>query len=158
MSPRVPMCHEHDSPECHSCANDAGSSAGVDRRGFLLAAAALAFAACADAGSSTEPEAVGSTIDVSTYPQLANTNGVALVTVGGASLAIVRTGETSFLALSRRCPHQGATVKATSSGFTCPRHGARFSATGAWVGGERTSSLRTYPTQYDAATRKLTIG
>jgi Rieske Fe-S protein len=70
----------------------------------------------------------------------------------------VRTGATSFVALSRVCPHQGATVNTSSGGFTCPRHGARFNLTGTWIGGERTSNMRSYPTTFDAATDTLTIG
>ena len=136
-----------------------GVAAGVDRRHFLLAASALALSACAgDGGGVTDPQTVGASIDVGAYPALADVNGVALVSLGGASLAIVRTGASSFIALSRVCPHQGPTVSATATGFTCPRHGARFDLSGSWVGGERTSSLRSYPTTFDAATQKLTIG
>lgn len=131
---------------------------GLGRRDFLLGAAALALSACAGDGGATGPTSVAGTIDVTSYPALAAANGVALVTVGGAPLAIVRTGESSFVALSRVCPHQGATVNRSTGGFTCPRHGARFGPTGAWVAGERTSSLRSYPTRYDAVGQKLTIG
>jgi cytochrome b6-f complex iron-sulfur subunit len=141
-------------------ATAAESIPGVDRRSFLVAAAALALAACAggDGSGTTAPDAVGATVDVAAYPSLANTNGVALVTLSATPLAIVRTGTATFLALARACPHQGATVNTSAGGFTCPRHGARFSLTGSWVGGERTSSMRSYPTQYDAATGKLAIG
>ncbi len=133
----------------------------VDRRKFLsesvLAAAALALAACAG-DMSGPPSSVGSAIKVADYPALASVNGVATVTVSGARLAIVRTGTASFVALSRVCPHQGATINVNGSGFLCPEHGARFSLTGAWTGGQRTSNLRSYAATYDAATDTLTIG
>jgi Rieske Fe-S protein len=84
--------------------------------------------------------------------------GIALATVSGTPLAIVRTGSTTFLALSRICPHQGATVNLSGNGFLCPRHGAEFDASGTWIGGQRTSSMRSYATTYNAATGTLTIG
>jgi hypothetical protein len=45
----------------------------------------------------------------------------------------------------------------TSVPFVCPVHGAQFNASGANVGGQRTGSLRTYSTSYDAATNTVTI-
>jgi Rieske Fe-S protein len=140
---------------CAGCAN-------IDRRQFLSAAALAAIAAMLTAcggDNSTAPTLSGSgTINVNDYPPLATTGGVALVTVNGAPLAIVRTGATSFLALSRRCPHQGTTVNtASGGGFLCPNHGARFDANGTWIGGERTSNMTSYPTSYSASTGVLTI-
>lgn len=142
------------------CAGACGEQ--LDRRGFLgkaaLAAVGIALAACA-AGDATGPELSGSSsIKVSDYPTLANVNGVAVFTLDRAPLAVVRTGATTFLALSRVCPHQGGIIGASSSGFMCPVHGARFNLTGQWVGGQPTSSMRTYPTAYDANTDTLTIG
>lgn len=154
------------SPFC-PCAPVEESMLGVDRRSFLVGAAALAMAACAGGdGSGTtapdtvgnKPDTVGNKVDVAAHPTLADTNGVALVTLSGTPLAIVRTGAATFVALSLICPHQGATLNASSNGFTCPRHGARFSLTGSWAGGESTSSMRSYTTQYDVATGKLSIG
>jgi len=137
----------------------------VDRRTFLaqgaLAAAAAALAACGfSSGVPTAPGSLSSplTITVASYPTLANVNGVAYVNAGGNPLAVVRTGTSSFVALSRICPHAGSTVNTASYGFLCPGHGAEFDDTGRWIGGQRTSSLTSYPTQYDAATGMLTIG
>ena len=97
------------------------------------------------------------TVNVNDYAALAATGGIALVTVSGAPLAIVRTGTSSFLALSRRCPHQGTTVNVSGGGFLCPNHGAQFNSSGTWVGGERTSSMTSYSTSYNTATGVLTI-
>ncbi len=80
-----------------------------------------------------------------------------MVSVGGVALAIVRTGTSSFVALSRICPHQGGIVQQSGSGFQCPVHGATFSQTGQWIGGQRTSSLHAYTTAYDATAGTLTI-
>ncbi|HEX6558478.1 MAG TPA: Rieske (2Fe-2S) protein [Longimicrobiales bacterium] len=143
-------------PAAESC------GAALDRRGFLtraaLAAVTVALAACA-AGDATGPDLSGSsTIKVSDYPALANVNGVAMFTVQQQPLAVVRTSATTFLALSRVCPHQGGIIGASSTGFTCPVHGARFNLTGQWIGGQPTSNMRSFSTSYDATSDTLTIG
>jgi cytochrome b6-f complex iron-sulfur subunit len=80
------------------------------------------------------------------------------VSLGGVPEAVVRTREGRFVAQTTISPNQGAVMNQSSTGFLCPQHGARFSATGAWVGGERTSSMRSFQTSYDAATGVLTVG
>ena len=155
-----------------SCATDTvrdgilalgAEAARLDRRGFLtqsmLAGAVLALAACGTSSflAPDAPTSVGSSIKVADYGALADVGGIALVTVSGASLAIVRTSSTTFLALSRVCPHEGTIISTYQSGFRCPRHGATFTANGTWVGGQRASNLRQYATTYDEATGTLTI-
>ena len=144
------------------CTRLCGVRAEVDRRTFLsetvLAAAALALAACAASDITGAPNSVNGSVTLANYPALANVNGVATVTVNGAQLAIVRTGTSSFVALSRKCPHQGATINASGTGFRCPEHGAQFNLNGTWVGGQRTSNMRSYPVTYDAAAGTLTVG
>ena len=135
----------------------------MDRRKFVslgaYAAAAAALAACAGAGeSSTAPTSVGATVKISDYAALANVGGVAVTSINGTPVAIVRTASTSFITLSRVCPHQGSTINTTPTGFTCPNHGATFGPTGTWTGGQRTSSMRSYATTYDSVAGTLTIG
>lgn len=151
-----------------SCACGAESSgllsSPMDRRKFVslgaYAAAAAALAACAVGGgtSITSPGTVGATVKVSDYSALASVGGVAVTTLNGTPIAIVRTSTTTFITLSRICPHQGSTVNAVSGGFRCPNHGATFNTSGTWTGGQRTSNLRSYTTSYDAASGVLTIG
>jgi nitrite reductase/ring-hydroxylating ferredoxin subunit len=149
---------------CANCAARTESDAPVTvgRRQFLsaslMAAAAAALAACASVTDSTSPSSVSLTLKVSDYAALANVGGVALVSANGSPLAVVRTGASTFVALSRICPHQGTTVNQTSGGFLCPNHGAQFNQTGTWIGGQRTSNMRSYATQYDSVTGTLTIG
>ena len=153
---------------CGTRAEPAPSN-GIGRRTFLAQSAVLAAIAplnacgASDGGGFTAPDLGGNggnnaTMKVSDQPALASVCGVALVTIVNSPFAIVRTGASTFLALSRVCPHQGSIVNRTSNGFLCPNHGARFSSTGTWVGGERTSSLRSYTTAYDATTDTLTVG
>ncbi|MEO7962809.1 MAG: Rieske (2Fe-2S) protein, partial [Gemmatimonadaceae bacterium] len=120
----------------------------LDRRGFLtqsmLVAASAALAACGAGGfeSINAPASINSTVNLLSYPALATLGGIALTSINGAALALVRTGETSFVALSRACPHEGTIFGTKSSGgFTCPRHGARFNASGTWIGGQRTTGM-----------------
>jgi cytochrome b6-f complex iron-sulfur subunit len=140
-----------------------GACAGIGRREFVvrsaLLAAAAALAACGASSDLTAPTlpTTGNTINVASYLSLNSTGGVAMVSIGGVALAIVRTGPSSFVALSRICPHQGGTVQQSGSGFQCPVHGAMFSQTGQWVGGQNTTNLHAYNTSYDATTGILTI-
>ena len=163
------MSHIDSSHSCSGCAGEgprAGehSRDGIGRRAFIAQSALLAasamLAACAsvDAGSATAPTTVGgASFKVSDYPALASVGGIALVNLGGSPLAVVRTGTDSFVTLSRVCPHQGSIVNVNGSGFLCPNHGARFNATGTWIGGERTSNMRSYSTSYDAVAGTLTV-
>ena len=150
--------------DCAHCSAVAlpGTGSEIGRRTFLaqsaLLAAAVALAACG-ASDATAPELTGqASIKVTDYPALSSVGGIAMVTLQGSPLAIVRTGTSTYVALSRICPHAGSTVNQSGSGFLCPNHGAQFSANGTWVGGQRTSNLRSYPTSYDATSATLTIG
>jgi cytochrome b6-f complex iron-sulfur subunit len=151
---------------CQGCTTTGDDAAmipdGIGRRTFLvqsaLMAAAAALAACGGADATAPTLSPGTSINVNSYAALANVGGIAMVTVSGAQLAIVRTGATTFVALSRVCPHQGGTVNQNGSGFQCPIHGAQFSSSGQWLGGQRTSNLHSYTTSYDAGTATLTIG
>ena len=147
-----------------SCGALSPAGSEIGRRTFLaqtaLLAAAAALAACSAGGSDlTSPSLSGqTTITISDYPALASVGGIALVTIQSSPFAIVRTGTSSFVTLSRICPHQGSTVNQSGSGFLCPNHGAQFNASGTWIGGQSTSSLRSYATSYDAAAGTLLIG
>ena len=155
----------NDSTEgCGHCSSAAlpGAGSEIGRRTFLaqsaLLAAAAALAACG-VSDATAPDLTGqASIKVTDYPALSSVGGIAMVTIQGSPLAIVRTGTSTYVALSRICPHAGSTVNQSGSGFLCPNHGAQFSANGTWVGGQRTSNLRSYPTAYDATSGTLTIG
>ena len=135
----------------------------VDRRTFLvqgaISSALLALAACSlDATGPDFGPKISNPIVVAEHPELSSPGGVLLVNLNGNPVAVVRTGDDSFLALSRVCPHQGATIGVFASGFQCPRHGARFDATGRWTGGERTGNMRSYATSFDAVAGTLTVG
>lgn len=146
---------------CEGCA----CGEDITRRTMLtqaaLAAIAATLAACgANVGDfATSPTTVTkASLKVSTLAGLASAGGVAFTTVSGVPLAIVRTSDTTFLALSRICPHQGSIVGQFSGGFQCPRHGATFDKSGQWIGGQPANNMTAYTTTYDPATDTLTIG
>ncbi|MCA9739155.1 MAG: Rieske (2Fe-2S) protein [Gemmatimonadetes bacterium] len=140
----------------------AGRGSGPGRRAFLeegvrLAALALLAGACRD-GSITGAElAVEVAVQLGAYPALAVQGGVARIAGVSPPLAVVHLGPGAYAALSLVCPHQGGRVDWTGAEFVCAEHGARFGVGGTWQGGRRTSGLRTWRTEYDAATDTLTI-
>src|SRR5947207_720413 len=130
---------------CGECA--IGRRDFVMRSAMFAAAAALAACGISDA---TGPQLSGSAnVNVNNFPSLASVGGVAVTSVQGVPIAVVRTGTSSYIALSRVCPHQGGTINTSGSGFRCPEHGATFNASGTWTGGQRTSNMHAYRTEFD---------
>jgi len=135
-----------------------------DRREFLTVSAASALTvlltnACGGSGGDaavlTGP--VSFSVQVSSYPALANVGGIARVDNGGTPIAAVRTGADTFAAFSLICPHRGCTVGINGSSFRCPCHGATFASSGVWTGGQQTSGLAAFSTSYDSTMDTLTI-
>jgi cytochrome b6-f complex iron-sulfur subunit len=144
---------------CARCA--AAHAHALDRRTFLsaatLAAAAALLEACSGGlggnGASFFTGPTGGTlvVTVSDFAALANVGGVARVDNGvGAPTALARTGASAFVGVTMICTHQGATIDVINgASFRCPNHGALFTATGTWQGGQPTSSLATYAATFD---------
>lgn len=142
---------------------DGCSFGDVDRRTFVsqaaVAAAAIVLAACGDKEFLAGPPRLNATIKVGDFPALANVNGAVAIVLDDKPIAIVRTGANNFLALSRTCTHQsGLIVSNNSGGWICTGHGAQFSLTGDWTGGQTTWDMLRWPTSYNATTDILTIG
>jgi nitrite reductase/ring-hydroxylating ferredoxin subunit len=147
---------------CEGCTLTQRAEPAIDRLGFLkqsaAALAAIALAACGSDGATAPSTLSSTTISLASNPKLATVGGVVTLSVDGSPVAVVRESTTTFAAFSLVCPHQGSTVQAQTSRFYCPGHGATFSLTGQWTGGERTSNLRSYPVTYDASAGTITIG
>jgi len=133
-------------------------------QGTLLAVTAL-LAGCGDGqiGPGGNPLAGpgtggSTTIRVADYPALGSVGGIARVNTASGAVAVVRASQTTFAAYSMACPHQGATINISGSGFRCPSHGATFNASGGWTGGQRTGNLATVAAAYDAAAGTITLG
>ncbi len=97
------------------------------------------------------------TIKTGDYAALATVGGIARVNGASAPVAVVRVSSGTYRAFSMVCPHQGTTISIVSGGFICPNHEAQFSSTGAWRGGQPTSSLQEYTVVADATAGTLTI-
>jgi len=137
----------------------------MDRRGFLeqsvqLAVLSVLAGSCTDASSIMGADLNGGkdvVVTLADYPSLLQAGGIARIRGVSPPLALVNEGSDVFSAFSLVCPHQGYTVQISGSGFHCPGHGAGFDNNGEWTGGQPTSNLRQYPTQYDAGTGTVTV-
>lgn len=137
----------------------------LNRRDFLaksaLAAAALvAVDGCGDGQIGPTPTTLGQglTINLADFPGLA-TQGT-LVDVGHTR-AVVRTGPTTFLGLSRVCTHEGCEANVEQNEIRCPCHHSVFAATGAVIrgpdSGDSIGPLQTLGVVYDQGAGTLTI-
>jgi len=141
--------------------SERASCGGCTRRDGLaqgsLAAVATLLAACSSSESPTGVLPSGVTVRLADYPALATVGGISQVSSTGLPVAVVRSGASTFRAFSLRCPHQGSTVQVTGGSFRCPNHGATVNSSGAWTGGERTSSLTELKVAVSASGDTLTI-
>lgn len=98
--------------------------------GVLLLGAATAPPAAANSAVRTLPDG-RLAVRVARVPELSKVGGaVSIGKVKGTPVAVVRTAK-GYLAMSLRCPHQGAEVKRDATGWICPAHGSEFAANGA---------------------------
>ncbi len=134
----------HAPSSCAGCAR-------LDRRAFLNTASVLSLgaflAACGD-GVISAPEAVLNVlrepmrIDPRLYPELQQVGGRVVITPDGlAPLVLENAGAGQYRAFSLVCPHRGTVVQLDPNGFRCPNHGARFTRSGVWQGGQETVDL-----------------
>ncbi len=154
-----------DTTKCSGCA--VGKAAALSRRDFVsmatLSAVAVTLTACgagAEGGTTGPvPPGVGEvTVKVSDFAGLAAVGGVAKVR-NSPPVALARTSS-GYVAFSMSCTHQGTTVMINpNSTIFCPNHGAEYSSTGVWTGGQVTSSLRRLPVAVDASgNATITLG
>jgi len=135
----------------------------IDRRSFLaqsslLALGAMVASACgsSDSGPSS-PGTVNVTVNPASYPALATVGGIARISGTSTPIAVVRSSTSAYRAFWLICPHQGSTVGINGTSFLCPGHGAMFSGTGAWTGGQPTSNLHEFTVTADANAGTITI-
>lgn len=120
----------------------------------------MLLAGCGIGGSTSPGTGLPLTVKVSDFPALATVGGMARVDNGsGIPVAAVRAGDSSFVAFSLVCPHQGFLVNIIGgSSFLCSGHGARFNAAGQWTGGQPTGNLSALALSYDQVAGTLVIG
>ncbi len=159
-------------PACAALCAAIDAKRGVNRRIFLSAATIAAVTTLLEACGGGEvtgptgtegtpiPPATGGALIVTlaSFPTLASVGGIARVDGGsGSPTALVRTGASTFVALSMICTHAGTTVNISGSGFLCPNHGAQYASDGSWVGGQRTTSLSVFTSNFNASAGTVTI-
>jgi cytochrome b6-f complex iron-sulfur subunit len=150
-------------PPCAALCDAVEARRGVSRRTFVSAATMATVAAMLEACGASGATGLRSgggpiTVTLSNFSALAAVGGIARVDGGsGSPTALVRTGTSTFVALTMVCTHEGTTIGISGSGFLCPNHGARFTATGVWQGGQSTSNLGSYGTTFDATAGTVTI-
>ena len=95
--------------------------------GSLVLGTGAALAACGG-GSSVEevPEPSGEATKATTTDELAVGESTS-VAVSGDTYLLWRKDETTVLAYTAVCTHQGCTVGVTKKDFKCPCHGSEFS-------------------------------
>lgn len=145
-----------------------------NRRDFLtrsaLAAAALVVAeACGDGQIGPPSHASGGgdpnvpvggpvTVKLSDFAGLAIVGKVVDI---GHERAVVRTGDATFVGLSRICTHEQCDTDVTNNRFECPCHGSIFAADGSVVRGPDTGAsitpLRQLHLTFDATAGTLTV-
>ncbi len=138
---------------------------GCDRRVFLERSAAAALsailAACGgriEFGNVSGPSGTGTmTIQLADYPALDSIGGIAVISGATTPMAAVRMDTSTYAVFSLICPHAGTTVGRSGSGFRCPNHGATWSASGVWTGGQRTSGLSRLTATLDETLGTLTV-
>jgi len=149
----------------------------INRRDFLaksaLAAAALAVVeGCGDGqigppgprtntggGDPNIPVGGPVTVKISDFAGLATVGTVVDI---GHERAVIRTGASTFRALSRICTHEQCDVDVRNNRFECPCHGSTYAADGSVIRGPNVSSapitaLRNLAVTVDQAAGTLTV-
>lgn len=141
---------------CENCLN---------RRAFLAKTAAAAAVLATGCGNGEFGPALPGhhapqgavTIKVSDFPSLVSTGVLVAV---APERAVMRTGATTFLALSTVCTHQGCDADVVDNGtiVSCSCHGSRFDKNGNVLNGPAEQPLPQLATVYNPQTDELTIG
>lgn len=116
--------------------------------GSILIASPMVFSACSkdeDMGTPNDPGgSAATTVDLTASAY------AALGTIGGyaykGDIMIFRTGENSYLALSKICTHQGCdvTYSHANGNVPCPCHGSLYTTGGVVINGPATANLKKY--------------
>jgi len=103
----------------------------------------------------TAPSNVDFTLDLSISANQALNN------VGGAlykdGIIIARINQTSFVAVSQACTHQGTTIQfeASNNRFHCPNHGSNYRTDGTVINGPASRALVKYNTEINGTTLRV---
>jgi len=116
---------------------------------FVVASAATVFASCSDDDNNTDPKEENGEDDEGTEIDLNSTDFEKLKTEGEyvhyKDYIIINTGN-GFLALSKKCTHQGCdvTYNHDDNNLPCPCHGSIFNTNGSVENGPAETALTVY--------------
>ena len=116
--------------------------------GSILLTSPLLFNACSDGtddvmdDNNENNNGVKVDLNHNDYAALSDVGGFAYT----GNIIVIRSGENSYIALSKICTHEGCTVtyNHANSQLPCDCHGSVFSSSGAVVNGPAQSNLKTY--------------
>jgi nitrite reductase/ring-hydroxylating ferredoxin subunit len=115
---------------CGGSSSPKGSSGGTTAPSPATSGSSPTAAAAATAIAKLTDIAVGSSISAKS---------------GGRPLLVARPTETTVVAFSAICTHQGCTVEAAGKTFACPCHGSKYDAfTGAVINGPAPAPLHPF--------------
>jgi cytochrome b6-f complex iron-sulfur subunit len=91
--------------------------------------------------------------------ELAAAGGAVLVDAPNDTLVVVRTTDTTYVALSAVCTHSGCEVDfdAPSDRLTCPCHGSVFSLSGDVITGPARRALTVYAVALSGTTLTISL-
>ena len=124
----------------------------INRRALLSGACALLVLTglgALPASANTGIRRLGNgrvSVKLKSLPELSKIGGsVGIGNVKGKPVAITRTGNSSYVAFSLSCPHQGVKLSWEENGWICDAHGSEFKADGELVLGPATTRLPQVP-------------
>ena len=92
---------------------------------------------------------------------LSKVGGFQVVDSAAGKVAILRTGDSSFVAYSAKCTHKGGLIEydAAKKEFACPKHGSTFdTATGNAAHGPADAPLPSYKAKAGTGSVTITLG
>ena len=124
--------------------------------GSILLSAPVLFNACSsdddedNDNGGNNPNEIVIDLNSAAYADLGVVGGYAYKD----KIIIFRTGETSYMALSKECTHSQCTITYSHAdgNLPCPCHGSKFSTGGAVLNGPAASSLKTYSVKKEGNT------
>ena len=122
---------------------------------FLAGGLVLSLKSIASASSLIVDDLV---VHIDSTSPLSKVGGSVIVDSAAGKIAILRTGDSSFVAYSAKCTHKGGIVEydPAKKEFVCPKHGSTFdAATGKSVDGPADTPLPSYKTK--AGTDSVTV-
>uniref|UniRef100_UPI00321756D2 QcrA and Rieske domain-containing protein n=1 Tax=uncultured Draconibacterium sp. TaxID=1573823 RepID=UPI00321756D2 len=127
--------------------------------GSILFTAPVLFNSCSGGDDEMDPSNPGNSNDI--LIDLDSSSSANLATIGGyiysGSLIVFRTGENTYMALSKKCTHQGCDVEYNhaAGNIPCPCHGSKYTTAGIVINGPAATNLTKYSVVKSGNTLKI---